>query len=753
MATAHKNDRTLVDAALGFAAGGWPVFPCHPETKQPLTKHSFHDASADPIVIERWWQRWPDAMIGAPTGEAMGAWVLDVDDPALFEASCDIALPRTRRCDTGKGYHLYFSWDGDAPVRNSQLKIKSGKETWPFPELPGCDVRGVGGYVILPPSRHPSGRLYVWQNDNEPCEAPDDLLAIVRKLNAAPAPVTIAMPAATSAPIISRSDDDHPYALAALRAECDNIRSAGTGAQEGTLNDAALKIGGFVAGGCLTVGTASGALITAGLAMASHNPSQPWTPEMIATKVQRGLADGMKKPRVIPQNAAPAKRNREKIEPANDDTEVSEDSIALAFTALHGDSLLHDHSRGRWYHWTGARWEMNETDLALDFARKLARELGQGKRTMGRAATASGVEKLARADRTHAVTSEVWDADPVLLGTPSGTVNLRTGELNEPDKSLRITKQTGTAPDHGRPERWLRFLHDALAGDDDMILFLQTWCGYCLTGLTDAHALLFIYGPGGNGKSVFLNTLIGIMGDYAVTAAMETFAESKNDRHSTELAMLQGARLVTASETEEGRAWAEARIKALTGGDPITARFMRQDNFTFIPTFKLTIAGNHAPSLRNVDDAMHRRFNIASFIVKPMKPDHQLEVKLKAEWPQILAWMIAGSRRYFEEGGLTRPAAIVAATDDYFAEQDVFGQWLEERCIIRDGAMETSAKLYSDWETYARAHGEFPGSAKSFGATMRKRNMQSKNSRLLGAQQKTYFGIELQPVPQTNWND
>ena len=146
-----------------------------------------------------------------------------------------------------------------------------------------------------------------------------------------------------------------------------------------------------------------------------------------------------------------------------------------------------------------------------------------------------------------------------------------------------------------------------------MMRFLQQIVGYCLTGDTREHALFFIYGPGGNGKSVFLNTVSAIIGDYATTAAMDTFVASKSDRHPTDLAGLRGARLVAASETEEGRAWAEAKIKAITGGDPISARFMRQDFFTYRPQFKLVIVGNHKPVLKNVDDAAERRFNIIPF--------------------------------------------------------------------------------------------------------------------------------------------
>lgn len=744
MGAAENMGSALVDAALEHAAKGWPVFPCHAETKRPLTAHGFKDASTDARVIIGWWHRWPNAMIGVPTGSAIGAWVLDIDDPIAFEGACDIPLPATRRGNTGKGYHLYFRWDPALPIINAQRTQKG----WGIPGLPGADVRGEGGYVIVPPSMHPSGKPYVWASEEDASEAPGDLVELVRNrkpiadpVEAVPSVPPVPTPAFdTKATALAQYDTDTAYGLGALDRECATVGAASPGAQEGTLNNAALKIGALVGGGELSLRTATAELVRAGLSMQSGNSDDPWTLEAITTKVDRGLQAGMKKPRSAP--TAVIRGNREKRVAANDGAEVSEDTIALAFTAQHGGSLLYDHSVGRWFQWDGTRWKMDETDLAFDFARGLARELGEGVRALGRAATAAGVEKMARADRSHAVTSATWDADPYLLGTPSGTIDLRTGELSDPDRTQRMTKLTGAAPAHGSPEVWLAFLRSSLNGDEEMILFLQLWCGYCLTGLTTAHALLFIYGPGGNGKSVFLNTLIGVMGDYAATAAMDTFAESRNDRHSTELAMLRGARLVTASETEEGRAWAEARIKALTGGDPITARFMRQDNFTFRPQFKLTIAGNHAPALRNVDEAMRRRFNIAPFVIKPANPDRELEAKLQAEWPKILTWMIAGCRRYLKDG-LNRPSAIVAATDEYFSDQDVFGQWFEERCVLRAGAFEAATKLYGDWETYAKAHGEVPGTAKSFGAAMRKRNLVSKSSRLLGSPQKIYTGVEL----------
>jgi len=339
---------------------------------------------------------------------------------------------------------------------------------------------------------------------------------------------------------------------------------------------------------------------------------------------------------------------------------------------------------------------------------------------MCKSTVAAGVERFARADPAHAVTGDCWDIDPMLLGTPGGTVDLRTGLLHKSIPSDNITKSTACIPQQGAPERWLAFLHDALAGDAEAISFLRQISGYCLTGLTREHALFFIYGPGGNGKSVFLNVISHIMGDYATSASMDTFTASNNDRHTTELAMLRGARLVSVSETEEGRAWAESRIKQITGGDAITARFMRQDNFTFVPQLKLVIIGNHAPRLSNIDEAMQRRFNIIPFTQTPLVPDRELEQKLKVEAGQILAWAIEGCLDW-QANGLLRPQIVSVATADYFDGQDLFGQWIAERCDTGSEKWDLSTELFSDWSTFAREAGENPGTVHRFSSMLKGR--------------------------------
>jgi putative DNA primase/helicase len=375
---------------------------------------------------------------------------------------------------------------------------------------------------------------------------------------------------------------------------------------------------------------------------------------------------------------------------------VTEDSAALQFVEEHGEQLRYCHSTGSWFRWNGQLWMRDETHLAFHWARELARKLVKDGDKRSRYITsktsfAAGVERYAKADPAVAVTIDYWDSDPLQLGTPAGTVDLRTGQLRPADQDDGITKTTAVAPANSGCPRWRSFLEETTGNDAELISFLQQWCGYSLTGLTQEHSLVFVHGPGGNGKSVFLNTVTHVMRDYAATAAMETFTSSSGDKHPTDLAMLRGARLVTASETKEGKAWAETRIKQMTGGDPITARFMRRDFFTYKPNFKLTIIGNHRPVLKNVDDAARRRFLIVPFERKPENPDKELEQKLVAEAPGILSWMIEGCLNW-QASGLIKPASVLSATEEYFSDQDLFAHWLAEECDCEPGNMDKCEK-------------------------------------------------------------
>ena len=411
---------------------------------------------------------------------------------------------------------------------------------------------------------------------------------------------------------------------------------------------------------------------------------------------------------------------------------LSEDGVALAFAARHAGKLRFCHSTGRWFIWTGTHWRREETQLAFSWARDICRELASANpdsaaaKALAKANAASAVERFARADPAFAVTADAWDADPWLVATPGGTIDLRTGDLRPSRPADGMTRLTASAPvPRGRFDpmrdcpRWLAFLDQATGGDADAMRFLQQWAGYSLTGDTREEALLFVYGPGGSGKSTAINTLGDLFGDYATNVATETLTASKYDRHSTEIARLKGARFARASETEQGRAWAEQRIKALTGGDKVTARFMRQDDFEFTPEFKLTIVGNHAPALQNVDDAIRRRFNVLPFEHRPARVDHGLKEALAREFPGILAWCVAGCLDW-QQRGLQRPEIVRTATAAYFDMQDSFAAWLDDCCAVGPNEADTAATLWDSWSWFARQGGEDPGSKnKTFPDRMR----------------------------------
>jgi len=364
---------------------------------------------------------------------------------------------------------------------------------------------------------------------------------------------------------------------------------------------------------------------------------------------------------------------------------ITQDKAALIFAEAYAGKLRYDHSSARWFIWDDSHWREDLTSRTFElvrlFVRNLASRLDQRNReSLGRLGFAERVEKGARSDCRLAVTSNDWNANQFLLGTPGGTVELKTGILRPADPDDLITKLTSVAPSpHVDCPGFLRFLDEATGGDRELIRFIQQFAGYSLTGSIREHALVFVYGGGGTGKGTLANIIGGILKDYAKVAPMDTFMASGNQRHETELAMLAGSRVVSATETEKGKPWAEAKLKKLTGGDPIAARFMRQNFFTFEPTFKLWIIGNHKPTLRSADDAMRRRLNVIPFIRKPLVPDLLLDEKLRAEWPGILRWMINGALDW-GKAGLVRPGCVVSATEDYLASQDLLGRWLEESC-------------------------------------------------------------------------
>jgi putative DNA primase/helicase len=410
-------------------------------------------------------------------------------------------------------------------------------------------------------------------------------------------------------------------------------------------------------------------------------------------------------------------------EPEQEDVrppEFSDDALADAFAERHRHDLRYVAPWGRWLHFDGRCWKQDDTLIAFDRVRMLCRGATADCTEMrvwmsvASAKTVAAVEKLAKADRRLAATVDQWDADPWLMNTPGAVIDLRTGESRPTQQTDYMTKTTAVSPGGDCP-LWKSVIRRITDGDPDLARYLQRAMGYALTGITREHALFFCYGTGANGKSVVIRTIADIAGSYHREAAIETFTASKHERHPTDLAGLQGARIVTSVETEGGRNWAEAKIKALTGGDKVAARFMRQDFFEYVPQFKLIIAGNHKPGLRCVNEAIRRRLHLIPFAVTipPEERDQHLSEKLKAEWSGILAWMIEGCLDWQCEG-LSPPTAVRDATDAYLADEDALGNWIDDACERDPQAWESSTSLFNSWKSWAERSGEPSVSQKAF---------------------------------------
>jgi putative DNA primase/helicase len=411
----------------------------------------------------------------------------------------------------------------------------------------------------------------------------------------------------------------------------------------------------------------------------------------------------------------------------------SEEYLALLFTAKYEASLRYVAKWGTWLRFTDTVWEFDDTRKAWSLAREICRgqaaQINKGnslKRTIASAKTRAAVISLASDDPRHAATIDQWDTDPWLLNTPGGVIDLRTGVRRDHRAEDYLTKLTAVAPDAACPiPLWKAFLSKVTNQDEKLEGFIQRALGYSLTGSIKEHALFFCYGAGGNGKGVLASTISGIHADYHRASTFETFAASKsnNDRHPTELAALRGARFVTVPETEQGRRWNETRIKQLTGGDLISARFMRQDLFDFLPAFKLWILGNHKPSLDSVNEAIRRRLYLIPFLVTitDAEKDKDLVEKLKAEWPGILAWLIEGCLEW-QRDGLAPPQAVIDATADYLKTEDRYGMWLEECFDLVANEWTSAAVLFESWQAWATANNEWVGSKRTLGLILAERH-------------------------------
>ncbi len=412
---------------------------------------------------------------------------------------------------------------------------------------------------------------------------------------------------------------------------------------------------------------------------------------------------------------------------------------AKRLVRLHGQDLRYCHLWGKWLVWDGRRWDKDSTAAVVRCAKdavrniylEAAEELDEKRqKALAEHAIRSAAERkisamisLAASEPGIPVLPDQLDADPWLLNCLNGTLDLRTGELRPHKREDLITRvlpitydPTATCP------KWEAFLNRIMAGNQNLIRFIQRAVGYSLTGDVSEQVFFMCYGTGANGKTVFLRTLLALLGEYGRPVDPELLMAHTGEVHPTIRADLMGARLAVAIETEEGRRLNETLTKWLTGGDKLKARFMRQDFFEFEPTHKIWVATNHKPVIRGTDHAIWRRIRLIPFnvTIPAEEQDTRLPEKLREELPGILAWAVRGCLEW-QKHGLGVPEEVKNATEGYRAEMDIIAQFLEEACIIDPVAKARASDLYRSYTTWCEENGEHPLSQKNFGMRLTER--------------------------------
>lgn len=739
-------------AALAYVRRGWAVVPLDGKRPIPLGWQSGRvRTEAD---VEEWWGQHPQRNVGLVTGHAGGGfWVLDVDarsggyeSLAALEAEHG-ALPRTLQARTGGG-GVHFFWrlpDADVPCATGLR--------------PGVDVKGNGGQVVVWPSVHPdTGKRYEWAGRvDDLAEAPGWLLDLVfarERQKAQQRKVYEALP-------VQAVDDSRlaRWAARALDGACSDVAQAGEGTRHDVLLRKARMVGGYVAAGALSEGEAAARLADAGIAAGLGQRE-------VSTVVRDGMAHGMRDPMPVPLRLL-----EEVTAPSWGDSyldalaEAEEPPARVAVVAPtrarrptdvgNAERLVERFGRDvRWCGsmpgdgmlvWDGLRWATDTRRKVDGLARAVAAELHEEATRLGERADdvareagakptgaqkeqvdaaraeartwlhwarqsemAPRLEAMVRVARSEvAVSYEELDADAWALNTRSGIVDLRTGEESRHDRERLCTRLSGGAVG-GECPTWLAFLRRIMGGDDEMVRFVQRVVGYCLTGSTREQALFILYGNGSNGKSTFLDTVRKVLGDYAVHTRADTFMrDHRTGGVPNDVAALRGARLVTASEPERGAVLNESQIKEMTGDSALTARFMRQDFFTFEPTFKLLLATNHRPIVRGTDHGIWRRIRLIPFEerIADDEKDPELGKKLAAEHDGILRWALAGCIEW-QRIGLAPPERVLLATTDYRTDMDLVGEYLSERCVLSPDATVANTELWQDFDRWSRERGE-----------------------------------------------
>lgn len=740
----------LLQAALAVAQLGWAVFPLHAMTtdpngnrrcdcmnskcdspaKHPWAKGGFKHATTEAAVIEKYWKRWPKANIGVATGLRSGIIVFDIDPRnggdesfAMLEAEHGPFPDTVEVLTGGGGRHLYL-----LHPKARELRGRSG--VWP-----GIDIKCDGGYVIAPPSNHASGSQYEWEASSEPW------------------------------------GDDQVAVAAAPEWLLNELKAKGVGAEpiagkigEGKRNDELASLAGTLRRrGCQPDE------IYAAISAVNQNRCEPPLPEDEVLAIAKSIA------RYAPDKAAQGIQITITPPPVNNGTvtpNVPDNPLAYPWTDLGNAELFadtfghewrYDHRRGKWMQWTGNWWKPDVTKVVWERAAtvarmryeaaeavedqdlreagvKFARQCENGGRTKSMLERAETLPQLK-------VAGNNWDRDPWLLGVANGVLNLRDGVLRPGVREDYITQHVPIEYDPNADcPRFKRFLKEIFGGDTVMVDYVWRVMGYILTADVREQCMFMFYGKGSNGKSTLIKVLQWILGTdpesgYAYTISPKALQYNSGPSNQEEsIAGIVGKRLLTASELSIRR-FDEQRLKALAGGDMMSARFLYQEPFHFNPVAKLVLSFNSRPIVRDDSKGMWRKVRMLPFRQEfdpSLEPG--LEDQLRDELPGILAYAALGTQRWLEVG-LEPPAAVSAETERYREEADHLTQFIADVVVSAENQRVKAGDLYRSYSIWCDGQG-ITGREKLTSTTFGRR-MGELYERNRTREGNFYYGIEL----------
>ncbi len=429
-----------------------------------------------------------------------------------------------------------------------------------------------------------------------------------------------------------------------------------------------------------------------------------------------------------------------------------EKTILFPCTDLgNSERLIHHHGAdirfctvwGKWLIWDGKRWKVDDTNRIFHLAKEVVRDIynetaaivdadQRAKHAKHAHTSESNARLSAMVDLTSKaieaqVTPQQLDADPMLFNVENGTVDLQTGKLLPHVRENLISKIANVKYESAATcPRFLQFQSEIFSGDTDLTDYKQRLAGYQLTGLTIEQQFCIEFGDGANGKSTDEQLKLALLGDYAMQTPPETLMTRRPSGINNDIARLRGARFVVAMESSSDHQLNESLVKQMTGGDTITARYLFGEFFEFKPEFKITLATNHRPKITGIDHAIWRRIHFVPYMVSfsEEQQDKRLLEKLLDERSGILNWMIQGCLKW-QSNGLNPPDTVVQAVAAYRAEEDVFGRFLEEMCVIGPDYDELSNELFNTYEQWRFINNEEQFSKTKFGRVLTERGFVS----------------------------